>query len=148
MPELYDVPTRDEFKVRYPELVNAGATDTNIDAAIEDASAMVDKSWYDTDFRPAIFNLAAHYTLSRLDEIKMNASLSAGASGGVAPVNTFVSSVSFGDRTIGYSRVTGSAPGTSSRAGAAESDDPLAATTYGERFLVLRARNTAYVLVV
>jgi Protein of unknown function (DUF4054) len=58
----YDVPTTDDFMIRFPELGDADYAQLSL--LIAEAARYVDDSWLETDYQTAILYLAAHLLLS------------------------------------------------------------------------------------
>lgn len=106
----YVVPTVADFRARFPEIV---ATDPQIQAVLDESERMVDTSWTEADYAPAILYHAAHL---------INAGQEIGASAGIQ-------SESFGPISVSYNR------------GASVS--LLSSTSYGQQFEVLRRINRA-----
>jgi hypothetical protein len=52
------IPTAAELKARNPEFTDV--SDPRVEIFIEEASSMVDESWVERDFKPAILALASH----------------------------------------------------------------------------------------
>lgn len=112
----YDVPTAAALKARYP--VFSAVDDAVVNAAIVDAQSMVDSSWIEADYQPALMLYAAHLMTS--DGI--------GAT-------TEAQLAGFKSLQVGSLSLT-----RSDNAGAA---GELTSTTFGTRFLTYLRRNKA-----
>lgn len=123
----YVVPTVTEFKTRFP--IFSDKDDPIVQAVISEASNMVDKSWKEYDYQPAIMYLAAH--LLATDNSDEGSSVQVGAAGGRT-----IASESFGG---GLSRsYTNSS---FSQEGSLSADDQFGTTEYGRRYYALLKRN-------
>jgi len=112
----YTIPTAAELKDRYPAF--DAVSDTLIDAVIVDAARNVDESWIEADYQPAIMALAAHMLV---DE---------GATGRNVEVAGAITSSKLGDAQDSYSGLTSS-----------QSAGEFSSTSYGRKFMQLRALN-------
>lgn len=143
------VPTTNDFTARYPELaeVDAGV----INAVLLLASTFIDDTWILSDQQPAILSLAAH--LVALEKERIDAEEAANETpggGGSGSVQTYLSSVKFADRSLSYSVASKQSTSSGSNTSLDRSSilAGLAATIYGQIYLMLLNRNAPKVLVV
>lgn len=126
----YVVPTAADFKTRFP--IFTDKTDPQIEALIVEAHQMVDESWEEGDFAPAILYLTAH--LIAMDNSQADETVEIGGAAGA------IASESFGGMSISYER--------SANAGRLQASEEYGQTVYGRRFLSLLRRNRGGPLVV
>jgi len=112
----YIVPTATELKARYPEFESLD--DGIVDDLISEASRFVDTGWSEPDYQPAIMALAAHLLVE--DGFTGRPSEAAGA----------VTSSKLGDAQDSYSGL-----------GSSEQSGEYTSTTYGRKYMRLRAVN-------
>lgn len=121
----YELPTPEEFKTRYPSF--SGVADETIEAAIDEATRFVDETWIEGDYKTAIMLYVAH--VLSLEGL--------GGSGGIS-ASTAVRRLKSGTWEMERFGSNTSSGSTSS----------FASTTYGQRFMELRAKNHPAVAVV
>lgn len=124
----YDMPTVDQFRVKFPTF--SGVGDPTMQAAIDEALASIDQSWIEADFQPAILYLAAH--IMAADGVLFDG-LGLEAVGGVIAAGQ-VSEAKVGDAMVKLSGAGGGSGGGGSASG-------YASTPYGQRYLSLLRRN-------
>lgn len=123
----YVLPTSDQFFTRFPIFNDQDAD--RIAALILEASSLVDTTWEENDYQPAIMYLTAHLLATdntdEGDEVELG------------PVNSnLVSSESFGGMSISY------AGGNNALASnVISTSDMYGSTVYGRRFLAMAIRN-------
>ncbi|KRE07451.1 hypothetical protein ASE63_22390 [Bosea sp. Root381] len=122
----YVIPTLSQFRTKFPTF--AGVGDDTINAAIQEASASVDRSWIEADYQPAILYLAAHI-------LTVDGALygDIGSIGGVIGAG-LVSEAKVGDVQVKLGSAGGGAGGGGSSSG-------YASTPYGRRYMELLRRN-------
>lgn len=143
----YTLPTASQFFARFPEFVDQ-IDDTEFTALLEYAKLWVDpETWAEQDYAPALIYLVAHYARLSLLAIATNQA-NAGAAGGVGgitetPLQTFLSTVTIGDRTVSWRAAPKSAVNVGSGGGSdvISADEFLRRSYYGQLFLQLRRRN-------
>lgn len=112
----YIIPTAAEFKARYPAFNEV--SDSLIDLVIIDAARNVDTTWCEADYQPAILALTAHLLVE--DGVTGRDINFAGA----------ITSSKLGDAQDTYSGLT-----------ASQMVGEFNSTTYGRKFMQLRAVN-------
>lgn len=125
----YTDPTAADIKTRFPAY--ASVSDPTIEAFIVEAKRLVDDTWLEADYAPAIMYVVAHY-LATEDVL-------GGGAGATSPGP--VKSESLGDASTTYDTRGGSTT-------MSVEDSEFANTVYGTRFLNIRRRNFAGPLVV
>lgn len=119
----YIVPTVAELKDRFPEF--AAVADGVVQFALDEALTRVDTSWIESNYQIAILLYAAHVL----------------ALGGHDAVETEedagLSQITIGPLTLRYAKSSSSS-----------SNDPIASTSYGRRFLELLRRNSPGIAVI
>jgi hypothetical protein len=150
-------PTVEEFRKAFPEF--AGATDDQIQMAIDTGMTWVDDWWFWPDMKLAVMYAAAHY-LYLHDKASGGLITGGGGTGGggAPPVIDdeagliWVKSVRFRDRQVTYERVSGaSAGGSDSGSGTktvASSADFWNSSPYGKLYLSYLRRNVPHVAVI
>lgn len=148
-------PTIDEFRKAFPEF--AGASDDQIQMAIDTGMTWVDDWWFWPDMKMAVMYAAAHY-LYLHDKASGGLITGGGGTGGGTPPVVdneagliWVKSVRFRDRQVTYERVSGSASGSSSGSGGGDSvssKDFWNASPYGQLYLSYQRRNVPHVAVI
>lgn len=117
----YTLPTASEFKTRFsPVFDDVG--DLRIEAVMAEAARMVDESWEEADYQPAINYATAHGLVMEGVITSVAALTTAGR----------IKSRSLGDASTTYESSGSSAPGT---------DSWFASTIYGQQFIRLRRVN-------
>lgn len=137
-------PLASVFTGRYPEFSSVGAGLLN--AVLAEAPSYVDESWLSGDQQQAMMLYAAHVLAVEGEPARSNAVANGTAAASQSPALTGgVDSVKVGDVAIKYGSNNGGA--SSGAAGFDGADDAFASTVYGQRFLMLRDRSFATVLV-
>lgn len=142
----YSIPTKEDFKARFPEFADLG--DPLIVLLLEEADAFTDARWDDRDRKIAVLHLAAHAALQitlTQSAFAAAAGSSSSSEGGSTTTDTQeIKSVSFGSSSVTF----GSASTKSSSSIASSSSSPglrvgaaYVDTIYGQMFLSLRRRN-------
>jgi len=112
----YTLPTDADLKDRYPAF--ADVSGQLIEMVIADAARNVDESWVEGDYQPAIMALAAHMLIEE------------GATGRSVEAAGAITSSKLGDAQDNYAGLT-----------AAQSSGEYSSTSYGRKFMLLRAKN-------
>jgi hypothetical protein len=133
----YATPTPAEFKARYPEF--AAVPDASVTAVIAEAEGEVGVTWIETDRRPAIMALSAHWLT-----VQGFAHAQSGAGGVAVPVSGPLRSSRVGDVEESYGMPARASSGDGKSASALSDLD---ATSYGQRYLSLRRRSFPGVMV-
>lgn len=120
----YEKPTAAEFKTRFP--IFEDKDDGLVTSIIEEASASVDETWLEADYKTAIMYLAAH--LIATENSDEGDSVEVGGAGAGA-----IASESFGPISVSYRDAEASA--SVKKAGI------YGSTIYGQRFATLLRRN-------
>lgn len=120
----YDKPTAAEFKTRFP--IFDDKDDAFVTAILNEASASVDETWLEADYKPAIMYLAAHMIATENSD--EGGSIEVGGAGAGA-----IASESFGPISVSYRDA-----GTSD---AVKKAGIYGSTIYGQRFAALLRRN-------
>lgn len=118
----YDIPTASDLKARYPEFDSV--SDSIVTELISEASRFVDSSWFEADYQPAIMALAAHLLIE--DGFTGRDTQAAGA----------ITSSKLGDAQDSYAGLN-----------AQESAGEYSSTSYGRKYMRLRAVNCQGVVV-
>jgi Protein of unknown function (DUF4054) len=147
-------PTIAEFRAAFPEL--AGASDDQIQMAIDTGMTWVDTWWFWPDAKLAVMYAAAHY-LWLQDKASGGMITGGGGSGGGTPPVVdpevgliWVKTVRFRDRLVTYDRVSGSAAGTEGKTDKVTSSaqDFWNSSPYGQLYLSFLRRNVPHVAVI
>lgn len=117
----YVIPTAGELQTRYPAFVDVDPD--LIDDTIADAARFVDESWFEEDYQPAIMALAAHMLVED------------GATGRDVQYAGVITSSKLGDAQDTYSGLSGS-----------EMMGEYSSTSYGRKYMRIRAANHAGVI--
>lgn len=112
----YTVPTASDLKARYPAF--AEVSSPLIELVIADAARNVDQSWIEGDYQPAIMALSAHMLIEE------------GATGRSTEAAGAITSSKLGDAQDSYAGLT-----------SAQSAGEYSSTSYGRKFMQLRAQN-------
>lgn len=112
----YTLPNYADLKTRYSLFCEVD--DDLIDSVIAEASRNVDESWSELDYQPAILALAAHMLVEE------------GATGRSVEFAGAITSSKLGDGQDTYSGLT-----------AAQSAGEYSSTSFGRKFMQLRAQN-------
>jgi len=147
-------PTIAEFRAAFPEF--AGATDAQIQMAIDTAMTWVDVWWFWPDAKLAVMWAAAHYLWL---QDKASGGLITGGSGtggGTPPVIDseagliWVKSVRFRDRQVTYERVSGAgeASGGGGSSTTVSAEEFWNSSPYGPMYLSFLRRNVPHVAVI
>jgi Protein of unknown function (DUF4054) len=146
-------PTVAEFRQAFPEF--SGATDGQIQMAIDTAMTWVDTFWFMPDAKLAVMYAAAHYLYlhDRASGGMITGSGGTGGGGGVVDPEVgliWVKSVRFRDRQVSYERVgvdsqkdSGSGQTVTSSA-----KDFWESSPYGQLYLSFQRRNVPHVAVI
>lgn len=124
---VWTAPTLQQFRDRFPEFVNR--SDGNVQAVLDEAVGEVGDTWIESDRTPAVLHLTAHLLAS--------SGTGVGAGGGGVAVTGPIRSRTVGDVSVTFAG-----------AGSTKSDDLLATTGYGRRYLALMRKNFPAVSVV
>jgi hypothetical protein len=148
-------PTVAEFRAAFPAL--AGATDDQIQMAIDTGMTWVDTWWFWPDAKMAVMYAAAHY-LYLQDQASGGMITGGGGTGGggTPPVIDpevgliWVKSVRFRDRQVTYDRVSGAAAGQSGQSTkiTSSAQDFWNSSPYGQLYLSFLRRNVPHVAVI
>ena len=137
-----------QFQAHYPELVKT-VTDADIGNALDVADIWIDERvWARTaDFLLARQLLAAHFLTLMLRQQMLGAAAGGGFGVAFSDANSFLNSIHFGERSVGFGQRTLTAGRSNSKA-MALGEDLLMQTFYGMQFLQLRSRNVIPVMIV
>lgn len=143
----YEKPTPTEVIARFPEF--EGADMEYIYALVEEAAHSVDQTWLETDYKPALIYLAAHWLALGVQQggIETLKTQEQVASGVATDADIYVRAVSFGSRSISFGNKRGGLFGEGGMAQKATMMD-FETTIYGQLFTMLLRRNSPLVLVV
>lgn len=120
----YTLPTSDQFFARFPIFADADAD--AITAMITEASGLVDTTWEENDYQPAILYLTAH--MYATDNSLEGDTVEIGDVG-----SNVVASESFGGMSVSYRQ--------GSSASSIGQSDMYGTTVFGRRFLAMAVRN-------
>ncbi len=112
----YTIPTSSELQARYPAFSEVDGT--LIDLVITDAARNVDESWCEADYQPAIMALAAHMLVEE------------GVTGRDVQAAGAITSSKLGDAQDNYSGLS-----------SLQASGEYSSTSYGRKFMQLRALN-------
>jgi Protein of unknown function (DUF4054) len=151
----YEIPDAAAFRARFPEFRDtAVVSDEDINMLIQAAALWVTPyAWSEEDYAPAMLLLAAHYLrMSMITQTAVGDGGTVDVGGTTGDVQTYMSSITIGDRTVSWrapprgffsqSQSSGSSDVTAS------ADDFLKRTYYGLLYLQLRRRNVFGVAVI
>lgn len=127
----YVVPTVDQFLTRFP--IFSDEDEDRIAMVIAEASRMIDQTWREADYQPAILYLAAH--LLATDNSGEGESVEIGAAGAGR-----IQSESWPGMSVTY--------GAGNMQGSLSKNEAFGSTEYGRRFLSLLRLNKPAIVVI
>ncbi len=128
----YTVPTAEQFTTRFPEF--ADNDEDQINLLLQDSAALIDETWREVDYQPAIMYMTAHHLTGATNAADYGGASAPGA----------VSAETFGPISVSYGGNSGQGAGSSG----AWSGSPYSTTEYGRRYLRLRDGNFPAIYVV